>query len=76
MAAFADGMKMGQAAYQMGITNQRQSRLDERDDQRFTREQAEWARKDEDLARQKQAAGDYETLLTKGMANPSQSRRS
>jgi hypothetical protein len=70
MAAFADGMKMGQAAYQMGITNQRQSRLDERDDQRFTREQAEWARKDEDLARQKQAAGDYETLLTKGMANP------
>lgn len=66
MGAFADGMRMGQNAYQQAINNQRQSRADERSELEFADKQTERQYQKTERANVDTALDNYQNLQKNG----------
>jgi len=69
MGSFADGMKMGQSAYQMALNNQRRDEKDARERVLQTREDDLYARYQAQVKDEDEAVKNYGLLTTRGKAN-------
>ena len=69
MGAFADGMKMGQNAYQMSLDNERQAAKDAREKILQGREDAKYARDQTQQAEEDNAVQHYGLLTSTGKRN-------